>query len=176
MDFCRAAISNVLLMEGGLVNDPNDPGGLTKFGISKKAYPDIDIASLTVEQATEIYRKEWAEVLGDTLPPPLALLVFDHAVNAGRSRSVRILQAVSDAGIDGVMGPQTVEAAKFYYARRGADALRFFTERRLSYYRSIDGWEHFAAGWIKRSLFMLVTAVQWDCAITSLRVNGAVTS
>lgn len=176
MDFCRAAIANVLLMEGGLVNDPNDPGGLTKFGISKKAHPQVDVASLTVEQATALYRVEWGEIHGDELPPPLALLVFDHAVNAGRSRAINMLQAVCDAGVDGVIGTQTIEAVKLYYNRRGADALRFYTERRLSYYRSIDGWQHYAAGWTKRSLFMLTAAVQWDCAITSLRVNGAVTS
>jgi lysozyme family protein len=59
-DAWETAIAFVLRMEGGTTveNDPHDPGGMTKFGISHKAFPDLDIANLTLEQAKEIYRRE----------------------------------------------------------------------------------------------------------------------
>ena len=51
-----SAFDLLMLNEGGYVNNPNDPGGETKYGVSKKAYPDIDIENLTLEQAKKIYR------------------------------------------------------------------------------------------------------------------------
>ena len=55
----KTAINHTLELEGGYVNDPNDSGGQTKYGISKKAYPDLDIPNLTIAQAMEIYRKDY---------------------------------------------------------------------------------------------------------------------
>ena len=54
-------IDKVLEHEGGYVNDPNDLGGETNFGVSKKAYPDLDIKNLTRDEAKEIYRKDYWE-------------------------------------------------------------------------------------------------------------------
>ena len=51
----KLAIPRVITNEGGYVNDPDDPGGETKYGISKRSYPALDIKNLTVEQATAIY-------------------------------------------------------------------------------------------------------------------------
>jgi len=63
--------------EGGYVNDVNDRGGETRYGISKRAYPHIDIANLTLAQAKEIYRTDyWDKVKCSSLPPDLALLVL----------------------------------------------------------------------------------------------------
>ena len=74
----------VLSAEGGLVDDGSDPGGLTKFGISQRAYPNLDIRELTIEGAKALYRKDyWNRFSCDKLPPGIALLVFDAAVNQG---------------------------------------------------------------------------------------------
>ena len=82
------ALTFVLAREGGLVEDKNDPGGLTNYGISKRAYPNLDIRNLTVELAGTIYFNDyWTKAGCDALPPDMALIVFDSAVNCGVSRA-----------------------------------------------------------------------------------------
>ena len=84
MSFFLPAFQLVVGIEGGYVNDPRDPGGETKFGISKRAYPNIDIAQLTLEQAQQIYLRDYWDACGcDTMPWERALCVFDMAVNQG---------------------------------------------------------------------------------------------
>jgi len=78
------AIRNVLGREGGLVNNPADRGGLTKFGISQAAYPKLDIANLTADQAAAIYKRDyWDAIKADQLPVPIREMAFDAAVNQG---------------------------------------------------------------------------------------------
>jgi hypothetical protein len=90
----------VFKWEGGYVNDPDDPGGETKYGISKRAYPDIDIKNLTKAQAKSIYHQDyWIPAGCDKLPWPLCLVVFDTAVNMGLKR-VEQFKAKSDDWID----------------------------------------------------------------------------
>lgn len=79
-----SAIGDVLRAEGGYVNDPVDRGGATKYGISQKAYPKLDIANLTEAQAREIYKRDyWDKIGADALPENLRELAFDAAVNQG---------------------------------------------------------------------------------------------
>jgi len=86
------AIQMILSFEGGYVNHPNDPGGETNFGISKRAYPKLDIANLTKEQAIEIYRKDyWEKLCCDSLPTPLNVVLLDFAINSGRKRALEFL-------------------------------------------------------------------------------------
>lgn len=108
------AIKLVLDYEGRTYeNDPKDLGGETKFGISKKAYPSIDIRNLTEDEAKAIYRRDyWDAVMGDQLPDKLAISVFDCAVNQGTGRAIRLLQSVLEIEADGKIGPQTLAAAK----------------------------------------------------------------
>jgi lysozyme family protein len=78
------AIDFVLLIEGGFVNDPADPGGATKYGISKKAYPDVDIVNLTIEEAKAIYERDyWDKCNCSNLSSGTDIAVFDTAVNMG---------------------------------------------------------------------------------------------
>lgn len=82
--------------DGGYTNDPRDPGGETKFGISKRAHPTVDIKNLTLEQATEIYRKEyWTPAGCDSIPFPNCVAVFDTAVNCGVGRATKWLKVTS---------------------------------------------------------------------------------
>lgn len=84
MSFFNAALNIVLAFEGGYVADPADPGGVTKFGISQRAYPTLDIANLTLEDASVIYQRDYWEPLGlDGKPWSTALMKFDCAVNQG---------------------------------------------------------------------------------------------
>jgi lysozyme family protein len=107
------AIKEVIKAEGGsrITNNPKDPGKLTKFGISQKSYPDLDIANLTEDQAVAIYKRDyWDRILGDQLPYNVAYAIFNYAVNRGVVTAIRYAQAASGAIQDGVMGMGTLSA------------------------------------------------------------------
>lgn len=158
----------ILEAEGGskLVTDT---GGLTKWGVSAKAHPDVDIASLTREQAERIYFDDyWRAIRGNALPPALALVLFDAAVNMGVSASVRILQTVlRHVAVDGVMGPETVSAAKMFLPRHELVAL--VLEHRLSWYESLAKKDDAAQkkygpylfGWRMRVVRLALEAGRW---------------
>lgn len=111
----------ILQEEGGYVNHPNDPGGETKYGITKARYPHLDIKNLTEEQAQEIYFKDYFPQINgeDILPinPGLALVLGDFAFNAGPMRAVITLQEAVNRVMqnkvleeDGIVGPLTLQA------------------------------------------------------------------
>jgi lysozyme family protein len=107
-----SAIELVLRHEGGYVNDQADPGGETKYGISRRSYPDLDIRNLTRTQAVEIYHRDFwmPHGYGDFASDGLAAKVMDIAVNVGAARANSWLQdAVNDLGgnlkVDGELGP-----------------------------------------------------------------------
>ena len=84
-DFDRA-FDFTVGVEGGYGNDPDDPGGETNWGISKRAHPNVDIKNLTKEEAKEIYWEEYWKLAGcSNLEWPINMLLFDNAVNAGVS-------------------------------------------------------------------------------------------
>jgi lysozyme family protein len=112
MEF-EEAFAVLMKFEGGYSNDPKDPGGETKYGISKRAYPDEDITNLTEERAKEIYKKDyWNKVKGDTLPAQLRYAVFDAAVNSGVTQAIKWLQASVAVVEDGKLGTETMKAVK----------------------------------------------------------------
>lgn len=85
------AVVFVLRHEGGYVNDPRDPGGETKYGISKRAYPHLDIKGLTEAEAKEIYRKDYWDKTGcGSLEWPLCFVHFDACVNLGVARATAL--------------------------------------------------------------------------------------
>ena len=88
-------IKEVLRREGGskLTKDPDDPGGTTKYGISKRANPDVDVENLTEDEAVVIYLdKYWKPSKASYLPESLQDMYFDMVVNFGQKRAVKILQ------------------------------------------------------------------------------------
>lgn len=109
------AFETVIGHEGGYVNDPEDPGGETKYGITKRTYPHLDIKNLTLEQAKAIYKKDFwdkARVTEITRLYDLQMLLFDIAVNHGVKDSAVFLQRALGVDDDGVIGPITLAAAK----------------------------------------------------------------
>lgn len=87
----------VFAWEGGYVNDPKDPGGETKYGISKRAHPDVDVRNLTKEQARELYRERyWNEVGAEELTYPEALALMDFAVHSGPPTAKRFWEQSED--------------------------------------------------------------------------------
>lgn len=139
----------VIGTEGGYVNDPLDPGGETKFGVSKRAYPDVDIAALTMADAQAIYfRDYWLKIAGDSLPVELAFLVFDAAVNSGVSRAVKWLQATAHVIEDGVIGPKTLAAVNA--AQPGWAMAAEYNHVRLLFMIGLPTWKRYGNGWARR--------------------------
>jgi len=93
----------------GYVNDPQDRGGETKFGVAKNANPDLDIVNLTWEEAKAVYyTRYWVKAHCQELPSRLAVLHFDGAVNSGCGRAAKFLQRAVGAVADGAIGPATI--------------------------------------------------------------------
>lgn len=155
------AIDFVLDHEGGYSNDPNDPGGETKFGIAKRYHPDLDIQSLTIDQAKALYKKGyWDRLNLDDLPERVAFILFDTAVNCGTVRAVKLLQKSLNAlqpesalAEDGILGPHTIRVMLNANER---ELVREFILQRQKYYRQkvrdAPKKSKFFAGWILRTL------------------------
>jgi lysozyme family protein len=144
--FARA-LAHVMEWEGGYVNDPNDPGGETKFGISKRAYPALDIANLRLDEAEDIYRRDyWDRIRGDELSPGLALAMFDCAVNQGLGTAVKLLQRALGVAADGIIGPVTLAAVR----RDPEKAFVEFMAERMQRYAVTGGVKSFSRGWFRR--------------------------
>lgn len=144
----ETVIDRVLSHEGGYVNHPRDPGGETKFGIAKRSYPALDIASLTRENAVAIYKRDfWDAVQGDKLPPAFAFQALDAAVNHGASAAIRWTQQAAGVADDGVFGPVSLAAVR---KADPADLVLKFLAIRLEFYTRLSTWPTFGAGWVRR--------------------------
>jgi lysozyme family protein len=142
------AVELVLEHEGVLSDHSADPGGLTKYGISQRSYPHLDIASLTVDDAKAIYRKDyWDRVKGDLLPEGMSTLVFDSAVNQGPVRAIKFMQHALGVDPDGIIGPRTLAAAK--RANLHTFAVKFGVERAM-HYAKLPTFPIFGKGWMRR--------------------------
>lgn len=141
-------IEHVFLFEGGYANDPHDPGGETRFGISKRSYPNENIKGMTRDRAKAIYRRDyWNAVSGDSLPAGLDLVAFDPAVNSGVSRGAKWLQQALGVTADGKIGPATIAAAKAAHAEAVIDRV---CDLRLAWLRTLPTWPRYGKGWTGR--------------------------
>lgn len=134
--------------EGGYVNDPRDPGGETKFGISKRAYPQVDIKNLTLGAAKEIYKRDyWDRAQCDKIHPSVAYVLFDAAVNSGIGQAIRFLQRAVNVADDGVIGPMTIAAV----TRLDAESVcARYIGQRLEFMTKLTTWDVYGKGWSRR--------------------------
>lgn len=131
MSFDRV-MAFILAEEGGYVNNPADPGGETKFGISKRAYPTANIAALTPEDAKAIYRRDYWNPLGlDAEKYGPALVLMDAAVNQGVKRAMQIKDKVATSSQPFVVA---------------------FQAERALHYASLPTFQQFGRGWMRRLL------------------------
>lgn len=148
MDRFDRFIDRLLSHEGGYVNNPADPGGETKFGISKRSYPGVNIKRLTRQQAIEIYRRDfWERSRADDLAPALGFQLLDAAVNSGIAQATRWLQRAVGVADDGIIGPVTLGALRI---ADPADVIARFNAERLEFMTRLSGWRTFGAGWARR--------------------------
>ena len=150
------ALRAILKHEGGFVNHPKDPGGMTNLGVTKKvwekwvghAVDEKAMRALTPEVVGPMYKKKyWDAVKADDLPDGLDYLMFDFAINAGPSRAVKTLQKTIGATPDGAIGPKTMQALKDTDKYELVE--RFSTEKE-AFYRSLPTFAVFGKGWLRR--------------------------
>ena len=150
------AVEKLLKNEGGYVNDPDDPGGETQFGISKRSYPDRNIKKLTKDDAIKIYFRDFWKPgrFGEFERDEIGEKIFNLSVNMGIRKAAVILQlALIYTGrkvkLDGVIGPETIGAVNAH--ERPAwllDKIKLFA---IQEYVGISAWKYWR-GWIKRAL------------------------
>ena len=180
MQTVREIAQEIVRREGGFVNDPDDPGGATNFGVTihtmRRLGLDLDrdgsvtvadVRALTVEQAIDIFEKHYFQKpLIAMLPQPMHATVFDMYVNAG-ANAVKILQRLlRDMGhnlvVDGALGPKSIAAAQAAFAKAPDHLVDAYGIARRNYYFRIGdrraASRKFArtraggkGGWIKRA-------------------------
>lgn len=142
------AFDRLLGAEGGYVNNPDDPGGETNWGISRRAYPDLDIRNLTRDNAKLIYRRDfWNRIHADSLPSSVAFQTFDFAVNSGINTAVRYLQRAIGVADDGYWGPITQAAVA---AADESDIIMRLNGLRLDFMTRLSNWPNASRGWSRR--------------------------
>ena len=142
------AFDRLMGHEGGYVNDPNDPGGETKYGISKRSYPGEDIQNMTPERAKEIFRRDfWDRVNADKLHDGVAWQAADFAYHSGPETAVRYLQRALDVADDGYWGPASQAAAD---AVSETDQIMSLVAERLDFLTRLKNWPNASRGWVRR--------------------------
>jgi len=146
----------MLASEGGYVNHPSDPGGMTNLGVTKRVWEEWvgresnekEMRALTPELVAPLYkRKFWDACKCNDMPTGIDYLVFDFAVNAGPGRSAKILQTAVGVPADGGIGPITLEAVN---KMDGDDLIKKFSQAKEDFYRSLNTFETFGKGWLNR--------------------------
>ena len=156
------AIKAVLALEGGLVDHPADRGGLTKYGLSQRAHPDLDIAAITEAEARARYRQQYWHPLFDRITDQVkANKVFDLCVNLGPKGGITLVQrAINDergsrghVDVDGQFGAQTLMAVNLMPVRQFLRAVR---ARQVRHYVDLAMKDAsqvaFLDGWIRRAV------------------------
>jgi len=151
-------LEKMLKHEGGFVNHPKDPGGMTNLGVTKAVWEEWlgrpvsekEMQALTPIMVKPLYkRKYWDAVRADDLVAGVDYCVFDVAVNSGPGRAIKFLQSVVGATPDGGFGSITLALVK----KAEADPttlIKQYCARRLEFLQSLRTFETFGKGWSRR--------------------------
>lgn len=155
-DNFEESLAHVLKHEGGYVNHPADPGGMTNLGVTKRVWEEWtgrsateqEMRSLTPDVVAPLYKKRyWDAVRGDDLPAGVDFCVFDCAVNSGVSRAAKFLQRIAGVAQDGVIGPKTLDALS---QKEPMTIIAEFCHQREQFLRGLDTFATFGKGWMRR--------------------------
>lgn len=155
-DNWKRSFELMLKSEGSFVNHPQDPGGMTNLGVTKRVWEqwvgresnEKEMRSLTPAMVEPLYkRKYWDACRCDDLPEGLDYLVFDFAVNAGPGRSIKILQTAVGTTPDGIIGPKTLAAVR---AVDPHELIEKFSVAKTQFYESLPTFPTFGRGWLNR--------------------------
>jgi lysozyme family protein len=146
----------MLQSEGGFVNHPRDPGGMTNLGVTKATWEnwvgrevdEAEMRGLTPEKVEPLYKERyWDAVRGDELPMGLDYLMFDFAVNAGAGRAIKLLQTAVSVRADGWFGPITMAAVQ---SIDPVTLIERFSAEKVVFYRGLNTFATFGNGWLNR--------------------------
>lgn len=151
-----ASLALVLKAEGGFVNHPRDPGGMTNLGVTRNVWRDwvkrdvdeAEMRSLTPELVAPLYKANyWDACKCSDLPRGVDYCVFDSAVNMGSSRAAKLLQTALGVTADGSIGRATIAAAT---AADPVELLEAFSLGKEAFYQSLPTFGVFGKGWLNR--------------------------
>jgi len=146
----------VLKSEGGFVNNPKDPGGMTNLGVTANTWSSFkgratnekEMRSLTRDDVAPLYEKKyWDACKCDDLPSGIDYLVFDFAVNSGPGRSIKMLQRALGLPEDGAVGPVTLQNVD---VMDKTELISRFSDAKKHFYESLPTFATFGKGWLKR--------------------------
>jgi lysozyme family protein len=150
------AMVALLKHEGGFVNHPADPGGMTNLGVTQRVWEEWvghpvdekEMRSLTPEKVAPMYKqKYWDKIRGDDLPSGVDMAVFDCCVNSGPGRAAKMLQRVLGLTEDGAIGPNTLSKA---LSIDSSKLIADYNAARLVFLQSLPTWATFGKGWGNR--------------------------
>jgi|TARA_R110002051_G_scaffold47840_2_gene94375 lysozyme family protein len=150
-------MARLLEHEGGYVWHAQDPGGETNFGVTRATYEqyvgrqvmDGEMEGLTHDDVYPIYKENyWDAVRGDDLPSGVDWSTFDWAVNSGKSRASKALQRIVGVEADGGIGPMTLQAVAEVEPEEIIKQMHYVRD---NFYRSLDTFEVFGNGWVRRN-------------------------
>jgi lysozyme family protein len=150
-------MARLLEHEGGYVWHAQDPGGETNFGVTRATYEqyvgrqvmDGEMEGLTHDDVYPIYKENyWDTVRGDDLPSGVDWSTFDWAVNSGKSRASKALQRIVGVEADGGIGPMTLQAVAEVEPEEIIKQMHYVRD---NFYRSLDTFEVFGNGWVRRN-------------------------
>lgn len=152
----EAALAAVLKHEGGWSDHPKDPGGATMKGVTLATYEQylgrkvskVELQLIPDFHLRDLYRtRYWNSVRGDDLPSGVDFAVFDMAVNSGSRRAARVLQTVLGVTSDGLIGPQTLSAAK---SHNPIALIESYQRARQDFLETLPTFATFGKGWTRR--------------------------
>ena len=146
MDLFTAAVTTLLEVEGGYVDHPSDPGGRTNFGISQRAYPNLDIRNLTRADAIGIYERDYWNRIPESLPDDVRWFLFDCSVNHGVARALE-------------------------WAHKG-NSLAELVSIRLRFYANLGTFDTFGRGWTRRVAHVLDAIEKYRASTTEFGTTG----
>ena len=150
------SLNMLLESEGGFVNNPKDPGGMTNLGVTAKTWSEFkgratsekEMRNLTKDDVAVLYEKKyWDTCKCDDLPSGIDYLVFDFAVNAGPGRSIKILQKAIGVPEDGSIGPVTLQNID---VMDKSELITRFSNAKKEFYELLPTFPTFGKGWLSR--------------------------
>jgi lysozyme family protein len=156
-DNFELSLKKVIEHEGGYVNHPSDPGGMTNLGVTKRVWEEWvghpvdekEMRSLTVDRVAPLYkRRYWDAIHGDQLPTGLDYCMFDTAINSGVGRASKFIQEMVGVAADGAIGNKTLLAVgQFKDVKMLIDE---YCDKRLDFLQKLKTWPVFGKGWSRR--------------------------
>ena len=146
----------VIADEGGFVDHPKDPGGMTNLGVTRKNWEaylnrdvtEIEMRGLTPDAVKPFYKAMyWDKIKGDQLPAGVDYATYDLAVNSGVGRAAKMLQQIAGVLVDGALGPKSMAAIRERDPKQMVDAL---CDMRLAFLKRLPTFDTFGKGWNRR--------------------------